>query len=268
MKLRSSIWLWINSGVYMKKIWTILFVIIGLMHNSLASSRSDVKILEATESIRYLGQKISKEYLYYYHNPQKNNLKEEILMDIEMLEWSIKDISMSTKNIDSKNMLDFLSYNKNEIKELLKQPVNKDRSILMLDYSESFLEGANSISSMHQYEFSNEEKMLISINELEYLLERVSKYYIASNLNIDRINNLEHMMQAIQKIEIIFKNINLYTYPDALEEERARINSIWKTHKEFLYKSEKIFLPNLLEASSNHLKKIIEKIAMYHKQNQ
>jgi len=252
----------------MKKIWHILFTIIVFTMGISASSRSDVQIIEATENIRYLGQKISKDYLYLYNNPKKIELKEELDQDIKMLEHSISAIAMSTINTDSKNILDFLTYNKNEIKELLTKEVNKETSILILDYSESFLEGANSIASVHTYAFSDEEKMLMSMKEFEYLLERVSKYYIASNLNLDKVNNFEHMVNAILKIDTILKDVNLYEYPAELDKESKEMNLIWKTHREFLYKSEKLFLPNLLEASSKNLEKIIQDIALYHKKNQ
>ncbi len=252
----------------MKRILYILFTIFLSTISIFASSRSDVQIIEATENIRYLGQKISKDYLYLYNNPKKIELKEELDKDIKMLELSISAIGMSTIDTDSKNILDFLTYNKNEIKELLTKRVNKERSILILDYSESFLEGANSIASMHTYAFSDEEKMLMSMKEFEYLLERVSKYYIASNLSVDKVNNFDHMDKAILKIDRILKEINLYKYPVELQEEIKEMNSIWKRHREFLYKSEKLFLPNLLEASSKNLEKIVQKIALYHKKNQ
>jgi hypothetical protein len=252
----------------MKKIYQILFILLVTSLSAFASSRSDVMIIEATENIRYLGQKISKDYLYFYNNPKKIELKEELNKDIEMLELSIRDISMSTINTDSKNILDFLIYNKNEIKELITKDVSKETSILILDYSESFLEGANSIASVHIYAFSDEEKMLMSMKEFEYILERVSKYYIASNLNLDKVNNFEHMISAILKIDKIIKEVNSYEYPTDLEKESKEMNMIWKTHREFLYKSEKLFLPNLLDASAKNLEKIIQNIALYHKKNQ
>jgi len=252
----------------MKIIWHILFTITIFATASFASSRSDVQIIEATENIRYLGQKISKDYLYLYNNPKKIELKEELDKDIEMLEQSISNISMSTINIDSKNILDFLIYNKNEIKELLTKGINKETSILILDYSESFLEGANSIASVHTYAFSDEEKMLMSMKEFEYLLERVSKYYVASNLNLDKVNNFEHMVDGILKIDTILKNVETYNYPKELEKESHEMKMIWKRHREFLYKSEKLFLPNLLESSSKNLEKIIQDITLYHKKNQ
>lgn len=253
---------------HMKKIGYVLSAIILLTFSSFSSSRSDVEILEATENIRFLGQKISKDYLYLYENPKKIELKEALDKDIKMLEHSIHDIGMSTIDIDCKNILDFLIYNKNEIKELLTERVNKERCILILDYSESFLEGANSIASVHSYTFSHEEKMLMSMKELEYLLERVSKYYIASNLHLDKSNNFNHMEKAILQIDSILKEVNLYKYPMRLEKEVQEMNVIWQRHREFLYKPEKLFLPNLLKSSSKNLEKIVQNIALYHKKNQ
>jgi len=252
----------------MKKILNILCLISLFTVGSLASSRSDVQIIEATENIRYWGQKISKEYLYLYYNPKKVELKEGLFKDLEMLELSIKDIAMSTKSIDSKNILDFLIYNKDEIKELLHKKVDRETSILMLDYSESFLEGANSIAFLHRYEFSEEEKMLMSMKEVEYLLERISKYYIASYLNLDRLNNFELMKDAISRVEVILKEINLYHYPEYLIAQRYRMNEFWSMHREFLYKSQKLLLPNLLQSSTKNIEIIIEAMALYHKQNQ
>ena len=252
----------------MPKILNILTLISLLTISSFSSSRSDVQIIEATENIRYWGQKISKEYLYLYYNPKKTEVKMELFNDLEMLELSIKNIAMSTKSIESKNILDFLIYNENEIKELLDKKVDKERSILMLDYSESFLEGANSIASLHKYEFSDEEKMLMTMKKFEYLLERVSKYYIASYLNLDSFNNFELMTNAISKVDVILKDINLYTYPEELKKTRKKLNISWKTHKDFLYKSQKLFVPNLLEASTKNIETVITTMALYHKKNQ
>ncbi len=252
----------------MKKLLTILLMSLFVTTTLFASTRGDVKIIEASENIRLLGQKIAKDYLYYYKNPKKLNLKEDLEDDIEMLEESIIEIEMITKHKDSKNILDFLSYNKDEIKELLKEEVSKEKSILMLDYGESFLEGANSIAKEHSYAFSSEEKMLMSIKKMEYLLERTMKYYVATTLNIDKKNNFNSMKQSIVDLEKILAIINSYAYPKILVEEVDKMNDVWQKHRNFLYKSNELSVPNLLLSSEIILKKSIVKIALYHKQNQ
>lgn len=251
----------------MKKIlnicWFMLFLSMGLM----ASTRGDVQVIEASENIRLLGQKMAKDYLYYYKNPKKLYLKEDLENDIELIGKSILEISTITKNRDSQNILDFLSYNKDEIKALLKEEVSREKSILMLDYGESFLEGANSIAHEHAYALSGDEKMLMLIKKMEYLFERTTKYYVATELNLDKNNNLNNMNNSIDDIEKILVKINAYPYPKELLTDIKEMNRVWGKHRDFLYKSHELSVSNLLLTSEMILAKIIKKIALYHKQN-
>jgi len=252
----------------MKKLLNILWIIVLLSIYTSASTRGDVKIIEASETIRYLGQKISKEYLYLYQNPKKIELKEQLDEDIKLLEQSIIDIKTINNNKDSKNILDFLTYNKNDVKKLINKSVDRKKAILMLDYSESFLEGANLIENAHRYNFSVEEKILMSLKDIEYLLQRISKYYMAYILNIDKDVNFKNMSSAILKIEEILKVINSYNYPKRLFMEVKNMNSSWIKNKKFLYKVRQLCIPNLMLISTITFENSIKKIALYHKQNQ
>ena len=252
----------------MKKIFNILWITLFVSTSITASTRGDVTIIEASENIRLLGQKIAKDYLYYYKNSKKLSLKDTLYQDIEILELSILEISTIIKNRDSKNILDFLSYNKDEIKELLEEDVSKEKSILILDYGESFLEGANSIANAHAYAFSKEEKMLMSLKNMEYLLERTTKYYVATILNIDKNNNLNNMKKSIDGVEKILDIINEYDYPTELLGVVENMNLVWGKHRSFLFKSNELSVPNLLLSSESILADSVTKIALYHKQNQ
>ncbi len=252
----------------MKKLLNILTVMVVFSATAFSSTRGDVTVIEASENIRLLGQKIAKDYLFYYKNPKKEILKEKLQQDIKLLEGSIIEIATITKNRNSKNVLDFLAYNKDEIKEILTKEVNRERSILMLDYGETFLEGANSIFNEHKYEFSTEEKMLMLFKNLEYLLERISKYYVAYALKLDKNNNFKSMKEAIANVDDMLIDINAYSYPDKLLVDVDKMNKIWKKHKHFLYESDDMSIPNLMLSSNGILKNTIKKIALYHKQNQ
>jgi len=252
----------------MKKLLNILLLTLFFTHIVYPSTRGDVKIIESTEKIRFLGQKISKEYLYLYEDPNNLKIKERLLNDIELLDDAIHDIAMTTKSSDSKDILDYLVFNKNEIKNLINAPYSTDYARTMLDYSESFLEGANSIEKTHQYQFSYEEKMLMLMKDMTYLLERVSKYYVAIHLNLDVVTNELQMKKTIQKIESTLGSINYYTYPSEYAKKLEKINNAWRVHKNFLNRSKTLYVPNLLQISIVNLEKIIESISFYHKKNQ
>jgi hypothetical protein len=233
-----------------------------------ASTRADVKIIEASENIRYLGQKISRDYLYFYQNPEKIDIKEQLYEDIKLLEESIQDISAITKSQNSKNILSFLTYNKNSVKKLIDKSIDRQNTLLMLDYSESLLEGANSIEDLHRYNFSAEEKILMSLKNIEYLLQRISKYYIAYTLNINKDSDLNSMNIATEEIDKILKKINSYDYPKKVYIEVKNINSNWIKYKRFLGKIKELKIPNLILISTLNFEKGIKKIVLYHRQNQ
>jgi len=59
----------------MHTIYRILLLLTSLTLFSNAATRGDVKIIEASENIRYLSQKIVKDYLFYYQNMKKVEVK-------------------------------------------------------------------------------------------------------------------------------------------------------------------------------------------------
>jgi hypothetical protein len=233
-----------------------------------ASTRGDVKIVEACENIRCLSQKIAKEYLYLYNNPKKINLQTTLTASMKELEKNIYVIAINTQSDDSKDILSFLSYSNEEIKLLLNQKATKDKSLLILDYSETFIEASNSIQFLHQYEFSEEEKMLTHLKEFEYLLERVLKYYIASIMNLNRISNQHQMHKTIMEIEKTLDFIKQYSYPEKIKKEQKNIINSWKINKKFLNNSAELFIPNLLSISIQNVKDTINRLELYHTKNQ
>ena len=43
-----------------------------------AATRGDVKVIEASENIRYLSQKIVKDYLFYYKHPDQTETQKKL----------------------------------------------------------------------------------------------------------------------------------------------------------------------------------------------
>lgn len=58
-----------------KNIFYTFFLLFLMTFMSHAATRGDVKVIEASENIRYLSQKLVKEYLFFYKNPKKNRSK-------------------------------------------------------------------------------------------------------------------------------------------------------------------------------------------------
>ena len=234
----------------------------------ISATRGDIKIIEASENIRYLSQKIVKDYLLFYKNPQKTEVKNGLNKTLDRLSDNFRIIATTTKDTDTKDILEFLAYSKDQIEEIFNEKVDDEKAALMLDYSETLLEGADSIANAHKYDFSKEEKMLMVTKEMEYLLERITKYYMALHVGFDNDVNKEQMHESITKLEGNIEKINLYQYPEETQKMQVKMDESWKSNKIFFDKSETLFIPKLMFTSIEYLENIVAQIALYHNKNQ
>jgi len=234
----------------------------------IAATRGDIKVIEASENIRYLSQKMVKDYFFFYKNPEKRELKKRLNKTLDKLSNDFRIIATTTKDTDTKDILEFLAYSKDQIEEIFNGEVDKEKAALMLDYSETLLEGADSIANAHKYDFSEEEKMLMVTKEMEYLLERITKYYMALHVGFNNETNKEQMQESMRKLEENIEKINLYTYTEETYEMQVEMNESWKANKIFFGKSESLFIPKLMFISIDYLENVVGQIALYHSKNQ
>lgn len=252
----------------MKKVIYILLVIFSLLNISQAATRGDVKIIEASENIRYLSQILAKNYVFYYLYPQKKKMVDMLNQSIEELNDNFRMIAITSKDSDTKDILEFLAYSKEQVKEIINQEPDNEKTALMLDYSETIVEGADSISSTYNYDFTKEENMWMVTKKIIYLLERVTKYYMAVNSGFDNITNKEQLEDTIDKLNENLATINKYPYPKILKKDIDNMNVSWSENRIFLTKSKDLFIPVIMFVSISYLENIINKISLYHSKNQ
>lgn len=252
----------------MKNIFYIFLLLLAVTLFSDAATRGDVKVIEASENIRYLSQKLAKEYLFLYKYPDKVEIKGKLDKLLLKLNDDFRIIATTTKDSDTKDILEFLAYSKDQIKQIFNEKPDTEKAALMLDYSETLLEGADSIASTHKYDFSEEEKMLMITKKMEYLLERITKYYMAINVGFVSSTNKESMQESIEKFEKNIKIINVYKYPSKQIREQVKMNISWEANQIFFAKSKELFIPKLMFTSINYLENIMLQLALYHSKNQ
>jgi len=252
----------------MKKLTLMLLILIGTGHPLSAATRTDVNILEATESIRFLSQEITKNYLYLFANPGKDVIKKQIHAGLNELVQSIRTISISTDDEDTQAILEFLIYSKDQIEELIQGKPDKEKAALMLDYSETLLEGANSIAKTYSYNFSESEKMLMIGKRIEYLLERSSKYYMALGIGLGTEINRKQMNNALGKLEKNLQTIEHYNYPSRMQKDRILLRKSWEVTKSFFDRRKEMFVSNLEVLSSREMESITRKFILYHRKAQ
>jgi len=233
-----------------------------------AATRSDINTIEAAERIRYLSQKIAKDYLYLYCRPKRTDIYREITSMVDELSSHFVAIASSTKEGDTRDLLKFLEYSKENMKELLKKKISKEGSLQMLDYSEILLEGAQSLARMHRYPFNAEERMLMTIKKDEYLVERLGKFYMATSLGALSQSNQEKMRASTRALQEGLKSIRDYRYPPALQKQKKDLFHFWDSSQTILDHAYDMFTPNLVHIISSYFEQRLAQYALYHSKSQ
>ncbi len=248
----------------MKWLVSVIAMIIGTSIITSAATLSDVKILEASGNIKYITQKIAKDYLYLYTYPKKRERYTSILENVETLEDNIKNIAITTKDEKIKYILDFFAYEKEQIKLTLTEPISNDNANKILDFSEALTEGAENIASSIQYNFTFEEKMFMRSKNIEYLVEKLAKYYMVLGSNIDQSTIPEKVQQTVNLVEKDLAMIQEYVYPGELDTRKKNLMLFWKSSKHYYNTIEKVKIPSIVLLSTHGLQEIIKQIAIHH----
>jgi len=252
----------------MRKLSLSILILFGVISLSNASTRSDVKVLEASENIKYITQKIAKNYLYFYDHMNKSNLKIAMNRDIKILESNMRDVAIASKSESTQQILDYFAYEKEQFKVLLKEKPSIKNANEILDISDALSEGAIYIGSTISYNFSSEEKMLMNAKSAEYLSEKIDKYYMVLNSNIDQSGIVMKMQEAIEKLDAGLSVIEDYDYPTGLNNKKLNLKKLWNVNKNFYAKKSKLKVPSLLLISSSSFRAILEEISTYHSRGQ
>ena len=252
----------------MKQLLVVASIFIGATLMSHASTRSDVKVLEASENIKYITQKIAKNYLFFYTHQNKKEIKLFMKDSIEKLGEEIQSIAIATQDKKVKNILDYVAYEKEQLKITVEDEISGKNAALVLDFSQAVTEAAIRIAKTIKYDFSEEEKMLILSKSIEYRIEKLTKFYMVLGSDIDKTTVMKKMEKNISEVNVDFEKIKKYAYPDGLNDKKRDLEKLWNISKSYYTRVNSHNIPNIILISTDGIKSIIDEISLHHSKGQ
>ncbi len=190
--------------------------------------KSVTSSVQATQDIANLSQEIASDYLYlYYKSNNQESTSTNLHKDIKKFENDIRYIAVHTKGEDIKNILDFLSYSKDEIKALLDEDISKKNAIRILDESNALVEALDSIVKS-----VGATKLQDSI---KFQILKLYKLYLAIHLKLDPPENTKLFNAQIKKIDKLIKK------------ESFNIQISWNSYKSIITTDPLYFVPKIVE---------------------
>jgi len=196
--------------------------------------------IQAAEDIKYLSQKMANDYLFLFYKPDHFKYLPMLKKSLQQLETDLRTIAKDTQSEDIHAILDYLSYTKDEIADLLEDDISEENAQKILDFSNTLVEGVDNIlESLQQRLFKY---------ELKYNLMKLSKLYMAVHLKLEETDNTKALYDTIQTVERKTQKVDRDLYVS------------WHTYKRLFNPTPLYFIPHLMSIAVEDLEESVDKL--------
>jgi len=256
-----------------KKITLVSISLVLLSNVSFAkeNSSSDAsKLMDIAGKQRMLSQRIAKDYIYVGNKIATSKADKQLKASLSEFLKIHNELTSLITDSEIKNLLDFVALSSNELKETANKDFTLDNAHLILDLTESMLEGnqyiVDSLKDVHKLKESN---ILEKAAKQRMLSQRIAKYYIAYQSGIKDANTVNSMKDTVKQFS---ENLNmLLTNKDnspKIKKKLQEIEKLWKIVHKFYNNIEKGGLPLIVyNTTDNITKKMDEVTKLYVQQN-
>ncbi len=216
-----------------------------------------MKLINIAGKQRMLSQRIAKDYLYAGRKVATSKANKQLKQSILELTASHKKLVAAINDEDIKNLLAFVEMGTEDFELTANEPFSLDNAQLIIDLSESMLEGSQYVVDSLKETITVQESNIIEIAGRQRMLaQRIAKYYIAYQSGIKDKNTVEQMNTAVALFSKTHKVLlaNQTNTPE-INKNLNKVNRLWKIVYKFYLNIEKGGLPLIVFNSSDDITK-------------
>jgi len=241
-----------------------LILITFLSADSSVSNKSKVdikaKLINMAGKQRMLSQRIAKNYFYIANGSNGLKAKEQLSKSLVDFELTQKMLDRAIKDMDIKNLIYFVDMSLDEFKSIIRDKYSRDNAIIVLDLSESMLEGSDyvvkalseGVKSNHTVNIAGKERMLS---------QRIAKYYMAYQNGIKDDNTIFQMKESVKEFDKILKElISNKSNTKKIQKELKSVDTMWRVVNKFYLNIKKGGLPKIVYSTTDKITDKMDKI--------
>ena len=221
-----------------------------------------VKLIDITGKQRMISQRIAKDYLYIGKKVAVSKASKQLKVSMDELLSAHKLLVDSINDPEIKNLLSFVELSIEDFKATANEPFNLDNAQLIIDLSESMLEGSQYVVDSLKEKVEVKESAIVGKSGKQRMLaQRIAKYYIAYQAGIKDKNTVDQMKAAVSEFSQAHKA--LMSNPSNTPEINRQLNEIdrlWKIVYKFYLNIEKGGLPLIVFNTTDNITKKMNKI--------
>ena len=204
-----------------------------------------VKLIDMAGKQRMLSQRIAKDYLYVGNKVASSKANKQLMKSLSALISAHKVLADSINDPEIKNLLAFVKMSTEDFSATAKEPFSIDNAQLVIDLSESMLEGSQYVVDSLKEKVKVQESVIVGkAGKQRMLAQRIAKYYIAYQSGIKDKNTVDQMKEAVK----IFTDSHMAlmansTNTPEINRKLNEIDRLWKIVYKFYLNIEKGGLP-------------------------
>jgi nitrate/nitrite-specific signal transduction histidine kinase len=218
------------------------------------------KMISIAGKQRMLSQRIAKNYFYMGDGLNTIKASKQLKDSLIAFERTQKKLTLAIDDKDIKNLIYFVDISLDEFKTIIKGRYSRDNGILVLDLSESMLEGSDyvvkaltkGVVSNHIIDISGKERMLS---------QRIAKYYMAYQNGIKDDNTIYQMKDSVREFNDILKELLAYKgNTKEIQKELESVDVMWGVVNKFYLNIQKGGLPKIVYLTTDNITQKMDKI--------
>ncbi len=223
-----------------------------------------LQLIDIAGRQRMLSQRIAKDYLYAGEKIAVSKAQKQLAASLKSMVATHKTLVNSINDPEIKNLLAFVELSMEDFKSTANEPFNLDNAQLIIDLSESMLEGSQYVVNSLKKKANLKESALVGkAGRQRMLAQRIAKYYIAYQAGIRDKNTVDQMKEAVKEFSDAHQALmNNPSNTPEINRKLNKINRLWKIVYKFYLNIEKGGLPlivfNTTDDITNKMNQITE----------
>ena len=224
------------------------------------TSISKEKMINIAGRQRMLSQRVAKDYFYLGKKINKGNAKKQLKITLQEFQESQEILNNSIKDEEISNLLAFVNMSLDEFDTIAKEKYSLDNGTIILDLSESMLEGSDYVvQALTKGKKTN--AIIDKAGKQRMLSQRIAKYYIAYQAGIKDDNTITQMKETVKEFDSVLNQLlTNKTNSREIQDELDKVNKMWKIVYKFYLNIEKGGLPIIVYTTTDDISKKMNKI--------
>lgn len=207
-------------------------------------------------------QRFAKNYFYIHKGIRIARSKKEQQKSLAKFSATLDILRQSIADDRIQNMIAFIEMSRDDFLATASEPFSLDNAILIVDLSESMLEGSQSIlDSLKKGQGKTESRLVTKAGTQRLLSQRIAKYYIAYQAGVRDENSLVQMKDSVNEFDTVHKTLmENKTNTAEIQAELNGVDKLWKTVYKFYLDIDEGGLPVIVNVTTEDIRKKMNKV--------